>query len=77
MVDWYLRKEELYNLNEGNVATKRRRPEKAEENSVEELRQKLEQSELKVEALLTMIDIAEKEFNIDIRKKCGAKQSRK
>jgi transposase-like protein len=34
----------------------------------------LEELRLKIIALETMIDIAEKEFNIPIRKKCGSKQ---
>jgi transposase len=34
----------------------------------------LEELKLKIIALETMIDIAEKEFNIPIRKKCGSKQ---
>ena len=36
--------------------------------------QHLEELKLKIIALETMIDIAEKEFNIPIRKKCGSKQ---
>jgi transposase len=41
-----------------------------------ELEQALEEAELKVLALNTMIDIAEKQFNITIRKKSGTKQSK-
>lgn len=37
----------------------------------------LAESKLKIEALNTMIDIAEQEFKIKIRKKSGAKQSKK
>jgi hypothetical protein len=44
---------------------------------VKQLKRQLELSQLKVEALETMIDIAEQELQIDIRKKSGAKQSKK
>lgn len=56
------------------MATKKKQPEKVEENSAEDLRLKLKQSELMAHALQTMIEIAEKEFNIDIRKNGDAKQ---
>jgi len=41
------------------------------------LRQELEEERLKSMALNVMIDIAESQFNIPIRKKHGAKQSKK
>lgn len=41
------------------------------------LRGKLSHSELKVEALETMIDLAEQEFSIAIRKKSGTQRSKK
>ena len=40
------------------------------------LKQKLYESELKVEGLKTMIDIAEATFKIPIKKKSGSKQSK-
>jgi len=40
------------------------------------LQKQLSNSELKTEALETMIDIAEEELNISIRKKSGSKQSK-
>jgi ribosomal protein L7/L12 len=40
---------------------------------VEELEQKLRVSEMKAVAFSTMVDIAEKEFNIPIRKKYNTK----
>lgn len=46
------------------------------EKENEALKQALELSILKVAGLETMIDIAEEQFNIDIRKKSGAKQSK-
>lgn len=44
---------------------------------IKALQQQLAESELKVRALETMIDIAEEQLKIDIRKKSGAKQSPK
>lgn len=41
------------------------------------LEKQLDQASLKAEMLETMIDIAENQLNIDIRKKSGAKQSKK
>jgi transposase-like protein len=43
--------------------------------ALEEALKKLEEAELKVKALNTLIDVAEEEFKISIRKKAGAKQS--
>jgi transposase len=49
--------------------------EKNEKPNLEPLKnQQFEELKLKIIALETMIDIAEKEFNIPIRKKCGSKQ---
>lgn len=44
------------------------------ETDVAALRKALEESQLKIKALNTMIDIAEQELKINIRKKSGAKQ---
>lgn len=41
------------------------------------LEKALEEAELKIKALNTLIDLAEEQLNIDIRKKSGAKQSLK
>jgi TolA-binding protein len=41
------------------------------------LQQQLQEAQLKIAALETMIEIAEKQFKIEIRKKPGAKQSPK
>ncbi|MEM8528367.1 MAG: hypothetical protein AAGG68_27240 [Bacteroidota bacterium] len=43
---------------------------------VNELEQQLKRSELKTELLETMIDIAEAQFNVEIRKKSGTNQSK-
>jgi transposase len=49
----------------------------APEQDIEQLRNQLWLAELKVESLDRMIDIAEKELKISIRKKSGTKQSMK
>jgi transposase len=46
------------------------------EAKVKRLEQQLEDERLRTLALSTMIDLAEKEFRIPIRKKSGAKQSK-
>ena len=43
----------------------------------EALQKALEEAELKIKALNTLIDVAEEQLKIDIRKKSGAKQSSK
>lgn len=46
------------------------------EKENEELKKALELAMLKVSALETLVDVAEDQFNIQIRKKPGAKQSK-
>ena len=48
-----------------------------EELELRALKRALEEAELKIKALDTMIDIAEEQLKIDIRKKSGAKRSSK
>lgn len=80
-VKWYLRKDELCVQNQGAMSDKKASTEAASDLSAQErlkqLKRQLELSQLKVEALETMIDLAEKEFQIEIRKKSGAKQSKR
>lgn len=47
------------------------------EAKIKQLEQQLAYEKLRADALDTMIDIAEKQLNIDIRKKSGAQQSNK
>jgi uncharacterized membrane protein YgaE (UPF0421/DUF939 family) len=42
----------------------------------EALKKALEEAQLKISALNTLIDVAEDQFKIKIRKKAGARQSR-
>ncbi len=80
-VRWYRRKGELSVQNTDTMPSKKTSADTAADLTAEEqfkqLNRKLELSQLKVEALETMIDLAEKEFQIDIRKKSGAKQSKR
>lgn len=43
----------------------------------EALHRALQEAELKIKALNTLIDVAEDQLKVDIRKKSGAKQSQK
>lgn len=48
----------------------------SENNDTQSLQKALEEANLKIKALNTMIDIAEEQLKIDIRKKSGTKQSK-
>lgn len=80
-VKWYRRKNELCVQNQDTMSDKKASagaaPELSAQEQLKQLKRQLELSQLKVEALETMIDLAEKEFQIEIRKKSGAKQSKK
>jgi hypothetical protein len=56
------------------VKASKKKPSTIEQNGLE---QQLAEAQLKIRALETMIDIAEEQLKIDIRKKSGAKQSPK
>jgi triphosphoribosyl-dephospho-CoA synthetase len=51
------------------------RSEAISSEDAEALRKALEEAELKIKALNTLIDVAEEQFKIPIRKKPGARQS--
>ncbi len=80
-VKWYRRKCELGGENEPSMPEKKQPEPTGDEQSlkqqIKELQRRLSLSELKVEALETMIDIAEEQLHVDIRKKSGAKQSKR
>lgn len=78
-VKWY--KKQLLNL-ETSIDIMPEEDEKTKEETPEgkqlrELEEQLRLAQLKVEGLETMIDIAEEQFKIEIRKKSGAKPSKK
>lgn len=47
---------------------------KAQEDRIRQLERQLDDAQLKVKALNVLVDIAEKEYKIPLRKKAGAKQ---
>jgi transposase-like protein len=53
----------------------KQQPDPDPEKALAEALKKLEEAELKVKALNTLIDVAEEQFKISIRKKAGARQS--
>lgn len=78
-VKWYRKKCELSLINE-SMPMKKVKPSPEELNLEERIKQleaDLRMSKLKVEALETMIDIAEDQLKIDIRKKSGTQRSKK
>ena len=51
-------------------------PSESQDSEKEALKKALEEAQLKISALNTLIDVAEDQFKIKIRKKAGARQSR-
>jgi transposase len=56
---------------------KTEQPVSTDSGQVHQLRQQLAEAQLKIAALNTLIDVAEQQFKVDIRKKPGARQSGK
>ena len=54
---------------------KTEQPASTDSGKVQQLRQQLAEAQLKIAALNTLIDVAEQQLKIDIRKKPGARQS--
>ena len=69
---------ELVASNQALMANKEQdqQPDPDSKKALAEALKKLEEAELKVKALNTLIDVAEEQFKIAIRKKAGAKQSK-
>ena len=81
-VRWYRRNNELSEVNESISMSKKSKsaldPQPPDmEKRIKELEEQLRLSKLKVELLETMIDIAEDELHIDIRKKSGSQRLKK
>ncbi len=80
-VKWYRKKLAQESENPSIMPTDEKLPSNEEASALEakikQLEKQLVLSNLKVEALETMIDIAEDELKIAIRKKSGTKQSKK
>jgi hypothetical protein len=68
---------ELVASNASLMANKKQnqQPDPDNKKALDEALRKLEEAELKVKALNTLIDVAEEHFKISIRKKAGARQS--
>ena len=79
-VKWYrhqLSKESELVIDESKLTNTSILTEQELAERVKKLEKQLQQAELKAEMLETMIDIAENELGIDIRKKSGANRSKK
>lgn len=79
-VKWYrhqLSKESELVIDESKLTNTSILTEQELAERVKKLEKQLQQAELKAEMLETMIDIAENELGIDIRKKSGANPSKK
>lgn len=75
---WYQNEEkELVNLQPMEISSSKSDSalQTSDDKALKELQAELRLAQLKVVGLETMIDIAEKQFNIDIRKKSGTKPS--
>ncbi len=59
-----------------DIMSQKEQPQQSSTQETKALQKQVEMLKLKVEALETMIDIAEKNLKIDIRKKPGTKQSK-
>lgn len=73
----WIKKAKAENAELVSIEMKKEPQKKAVDKDLETLRQLLAESELRNKALETLIDVAEEQLKIDIRKKSGAKQSPK
>lgn len=78
-VKWYRRKYDLSQPNEHEGMSKKEKTPtvSALEAQLKQLQAQLDLEKLKTEALETMIDIAEAQLQIDIRKKSGSQRSKR
>ena len=74
-------KQVSYDLQQKKLGNKSKQPVKQQQNDLEKkielLEKQLEWEKLRVHALDTLINVAERELHIEIRKKPGTKQSEK
>ena len=71
---WQTRYSDDLHLSLSIMSSKERSDNKALEKRVQELEKQLELAKMKNVALNTMIDIAEQDYKLEIRKKSGPKQ---
>ena len=72
--NWQTRYSDELHLSLQAMSSKERADNKALEKRIKELEKQLELAQMKNVALNTMIDIAEKDYKLEIRKKSGPKQ---
>ncbi|MEZ4886158.1 MAG: transposase [Chitinophagales bacterium] len=74
-VKWYRKKGDMSILTPKSMDIKESQTVKSLQSRIEELEKKLSLSQLKIESLETMVDIAEQEFGLEIKKKFETEQS--
>ncbi|MDX1285988.1 MAG: hypothetical protein R3182_13295 [Draconibacterium sp.] len=72
--NWQLKYSDEIHLSLQSMSAKERTDVKALEKRIKELKKQLELAQIKNVALNTMIDIAENDYKLEIRKKSGPKQ---
>ena len=72
--NWHPRYSDEIHISLQAMSSKERTDNKSLENRIKELENQLELSQMKNVALSTMIDIAEQDYKLEIRKKFGPKQ---
>ena len=71
---WQVKYSDEIHLSLQSMSSKERADNKALEKRIKELEKQLELAQMKNVALNTMIDIAENDYKLEIRKKSGSKQ---
>ena len=71
---WY-QEEQKDLLSSLPMESSQEKPDNSIEKSAQDLQKELEQAKAKIATLETMIDVAEEQFKIEIRKKSGTKPS--
>lgn len=71
---WVKRYTDPYELPLVDMTPEEKAAKQADAKRIRDLEKKLEQSTMHIKALNTLIDVAEEQLNIHIRKKSGAKQ---
>lgn len=71
---WQLKYSDQIVVSLRNMTEQERTKFKAQEDRIRQLERQVDDAQLKVKALNVLVDIAEKEYKIPLRKKAGAKQ---
>lgn len=75
-VKWYEKNHDIEQMTKKDSDEEKRREELTKDEEVARLQRELEAAKLKIAGLETMIEVAEQELQIEIRKKSGTKQSK-